>query len=416
MPILLCGTLTYRFTYDAPYWDEWSYVEPVARAFEGTLTPADFWVRINEHIQFVSSLIVIPLAWLTRWNMRYETGLTLICFIGTFGLVARFVARAAHIRRDGGSRWFLPVMALLMFSPSQYAVWHWGLHASIAAAVFFIVSTLVLLAGRTLRKRSVGAAIVTGFAATFSVGGGFAVWPAGAVAISARSDLGATRKTAVLAAWLTAGLAACAVFLLAGGAPADVGGERVDLFDYAMYVCAYLGGPLAPYSGPVAFVCGGVFAVVLGWFVQMFKRGDADRFDGFVFGLMSVGITAGVLTAFKHTPEGPANAISSRFLPWSTLTWCGVLAGLYRESPRLSSAPRYMQFAVIVAVAAVLAGWGFGAYEADERYDAFMLGREALLAGPAGENIRFLHPDPDVVAELRPLLVEHRLTVFREGP
>jgi hypothetical protein len=415
VPVLACAAMAFRYAYDAPYWDEWIYVEPVVHAFEGRLTPADFWVRINEHVQFVSSLMIIPLARLTHWDMRYEIAVTLAFFIAAFLLLAGTVRDAERESNARGSLWAVPAIALLMFSPSQYAVWNWGLHVSIATAVFFIVASLRLLAVSRLTAGWIGAAVLTAWAATFSVGGGLSVWPAGAIAILLRQDVVRSRRVAFLGAWLAAGIAACALYLSGGrGLPPNTGERALRIVDIVLYVFAYLGGPLSPYSGAFAVVLGVAHILVVVWILVELRRRSTDRFDAFVLALMSVGLTVGLLTSLKHAHEGAANAISSRFLVWPTLSWCAVVFALHRNAPVLRATPRTVLMGVFLAIALVSAGWGYGVYRADERYDAFLLGRTALIENPDSRDLQFLHPDPEVIGALRPKLVEHGLTVFRD--
>lgn len=363
VPIVVCAVLALRYAYDAPYWDEWSYVEPVSRAFEGTLRPADFWVRNNEHILFTSSLIVIPLARLTHWDMRFEVLLTVFFFAAAFGFLARIASRAERIRAGSGSIWVWPLIAMMMFSPSQHAIWSWGLHLCIGLAVFLIFAAL----GALVRVR------------------------------------------------LTAGSIAAAVFLSGrGDVPEYAPRATAGMTDYFVYVLAYIGGPLVPYSGHLAFVAGTGFMVVAGFLAVSWAKPNADRIDVFLLGLLTVGMTVGMLTAIKHAHEGPANAVSSRFLPWPTLSWCAVLIAWYRAVPRLGAASWRTGFAAAMLGVVLVCGWLFGAYTMDERHDAFLYGRRALVEDSQHANLSYLHPRWRELGPLREKLIEHRLTVFRE--
>ena len=127
-----------------------------------------------------------------------------------------------------------------------------------------------------------------------------------------------------------------------------------------------------------------------------------------------MGITIGLLTAIKHAHEGVENAVSSRFLPWPTLAWCAVLIAWYRSAPRLKTASWRTTFASAMLGVVLVCGWVFGAYTMDERHDAFLYGRRALVEDPQHVNLSYLHPRWSELGPLREKLIEHRLTVFRE--
>ncbi len=417
LPFLMCAVLAFAFAYDAPYWDEWVYVVPIARAFQGELSLSDFVVRLNEHIYVVSSLIVIPLARATHWDLRWEIGLILALYAGTFAQFFRALRRVERVSGRMGSMWAAPAVSSLLFSCSQYALWNWGLHASLATAVFFTVSAIGLLGSGPLDRRRLAIAGACGWAATFSIGGGLSVWPAGAVALLIRARAEPTRAWKSLAVWLVIGTAAAGVYLRAGSPlPADMGHRVADPVVFVLYVLAFLGGPLAVGQGGVAVVLGMVLiAALASWSARSSHRDSkaAAAARPVVIGLACAALVVGVLTATKHSHEGVANAISSRFLPWGTLAWCGLVIAAYAEFPVLGLAPRRVRFAVAAALAAVLAGSALGSYRADERHDAFLLGRRALIDAPQSDEMKFLHPQPESLGELRGLLIRHRLTVFR---
>lgn len=418
---MACVAFAFWYAYDAPYWDEWVYVTPVARAFEGELSLADFWVRVNEHIYVVSSLIAIPLARMTHWNLRYEVACILAFYTATFVFLVASLVRADRIGLHTGSRWAVFPISILIFSFSQHALWNWGLHLGIATAVFFLLASLWMLSQKRVNPAWVGGGCLLAWAATFSIGGGLSVWPAGAILLALRRDIPLGRRLAYGAAWLAAGGAASAVYLWSGdNVPSDAAERATDPLAFAAYLVAYLGGPLSPYDGRIALAAGFIFVALFGvWAVRRLTGGATDpgraAFRSFVFGLASVGATVGVLTALKHAHEGVDNAISSRFLPWPTLSWCALVLGVYEEFPRLSAAPRWVQVGVGAVTLSILAGSGLGVYVADERHDAFLIGRRALIEGEEA-GLEWLHPDPARVVALRPFLVEHRLTVFRDTP
>ncbi len=51
-----------------------------------------------------------------------------------------------------------------------------------------------------------------------------------------------------------------------------------------------------------------------------------------------------------------------------------------------------------------MASSAYGTYRADERHDAFVLGRAALLEGRVDDDLRYLYPEPDVPMRMRETL------------
>lgn len=414
-----CGALAFLFAIDAPYWDEWAYVPLVTSAFDGTLKPADLWFRVNEHVFLLPSAITVALARLTHWDMRYEIGFNILFFTLAFLVLARMVMRADSTAERRGTLWVVPLTAVLVFSFSQRAVWVWGLHLAVGLAVLLLMLALYILSSGTLRWPRVVFALACAIGASFSIGGGLAVWPAGAVLLALRPGLDRNRRLGLIGVWcLVAALTAWA-YLTGGDAVPPETGERLrQPLVIVPYVLAFLGGPLAAYHGAAAVVFGVLLLAAVAWLLTDHRSTRADD-NGMAVALMGallvVGPTIAILAGLKHAHEGVAQAISSRLLPWPTLSWCGLLLGLYARCPRLGVMRRGGRILIGLVLAGGMASSFFGAYKAEERHDAFLLGRRALLEDPENGALIFLHPRPDEIRALRPILVQHRLTIFREA-
>jgi len=418
LPFLVCAAFAFAFAYDAPYWDEWIYLAPIVRAFEGELSLSDFVVRINEHLCVVPSLIVIPLARATQWDLRWEICVVLAIYAGVFALLYRALRRAEQAAGRPGSMWAAPCLGTLLFSGSQYALWNWSLLVTLASAAFFSVVALGQLSSRNLNARRLALAGLCGWAATFSIGGGLSVWPAGVVALLLRVRPKESRRWPALAAWIAIGAAAAGLYLSAGSTHSlDMARQATNPLAVCLYVLAFLGGPLAVGQGGVAVVLGGLLLAALGFLSlrSASHNGETDRETRpFMIGLVGAALVVGFLTAAKHAHEGVENAISSRFLPWGTLAWCALVIGVYARFPMLGAAPGRLRVALAAGLVAVLASSALGFYKADERHDAFLLGRRALIENPASDDLKFLHPAPETLGPSRDLLIKYRLTVFRE--
>ena len=124
---------------------------------------------------------------------------------------------------------------------------------------------------------------------------------------------------------------------------------------------------------------------------------------------MVLAIGCAVLTGLKQWQEGPDQAISSRYLVWSTMFWIGLL--ILSVNTRVSKRARQL-LVTQVAVLGILAS-AYGAYRADERHNAFELGKAALLTNTTELHLLYMYPTLDVPKQMRNDLVHYKLSLFQ---
>lgn len=415
LPWFVCIAATARFGLDAPYWDQWWYAPVIAGTFSDEFVVSDLWMRVNEHIVFVPNLVLVPLARMTHWNIRIEHALTVLLFTAVFGVLLRNALQTARDSDRAVPIWIAPALAWLLFSYSMHAIWMWGFLSIVGFAMLGVVAAVVLLSADALSWRRFVLAFLAGCAATFSIGGGLSVWPAGAVVLAMRL-LRESKMRVFLAAWLgLGGVVAATYYFTSEGAAIPVIDRLSQPISFVAYVLTFLGAPLGTFNGAVAMLCGIGFCLAL---LPVVKRTfHAPRsFNGVTastWGLVIVAIVSGFLTALKHLPEGYTHAASSRFIAWPTLGWCGLAIWYAAYGAQRERSVMCRRGIGILAACLLILSSACGVYRADERHDAFVLGRDALLSDMASDDLRFLYPEIDVVESFRPLLVEHRLTVFR---
>ncbi|MFP6615098.1 MAG: hypothetical protein VCB26_01715 [Candidatus Hydrogenedentota bacterium] len=74
-----------------------------------------------------------------------------------------------------------------------------------------------------------------------------------------------------------------------------------------------------------------------------------------------------------------------------------------------------MKFLVVGVVFFAVAGTLHGAYRADERHDAFELGKEALRKNNSDQHLLYLYPILDVPQQMRADLIQYELSIFRNA-
>lgn len=413
---MYCAGITFLWGYDGPYWDQWYQVPLIAQAFEGTLRISDCWVLVNEHRVFFPTLLTVSIAPWTHWTLGVELAILMTLMVCAFGLIV-------HSIREKGAHpypWLIPIISLLMFSYSQHNIFMWGLHVAIAMALLAMVGVVALLSRATITPKHLGAAVVLAVISSFSFGAGIVVWMVGLILLLSRVRENRKLVVRYTSAWFASAVVVMAFYFIgyektaANGTATDALGHPIQ---FVIYIFAYLGAPLAPYDGRVLPLNGwcafamGVFGVGAALIVLRVALGKSSlsSVDRFGLGLLAIGVCCAGLTALKQWPEGVNQATSSRYIAWSTLFWVGILL-LSRERAK---SWHFYPFLLTLIVVLVSAASLYGTYVANERFDAYAMGKRALITETHPEDLRFVYPTRDVVDELRPILVEYGLAQFR---
>lgn len=416
IPFLALCILVWRYGFDAPYMDAWEFVPTLDRFYAGRLSFADLWHQHNEHRIFLPRTVMVLLAWLTHWNLRAELAATLAFTLGTFVCILALWRRTASrtdIRLLGPA---LLLAGLLVFSPAQYEIWLWGWLLQITMNVFFVVATIVILTGRGYDRTQFVLASLACFAATNS-------FAAGLILVPVYLGLTLWRFWKVPGSWvyfiaasLWAILLVCLYFI---GLKSSAGSSRYvlelrQLPLFLPYVCAYLGAPLANWNAGMAIAIGALGLVTFAGFLTGLIRRHVSSDLAPCLALAAFAIGTALLTAFGRAASGPAQALSSRYIVYSTLFWIAWL-GLFSLWAYKAKQKRTKTawLATILCVAALLIPvYGYGLYRADELHDAFFLGRKALIGEGPQEDLHWLYPVPQNLLERRRTIQEHRLAIL----
>ncbi len=114
------------YAVDVPYWDQWSGLLPlIEKSNRGILTLRDIWWQHNEHRLLFPRIIMIGLARLTSWDIRYELALNVLLAVGSFFTLNHLLSRGRTGSADRLLTWASPMLALMVFSLSQWENWLW---------------------------------------------------------------------------------------------------------------------------------------------------------------------------------------------------------------------------------------------------------------------------------------------------
>jgi hypothetical protein len=411
------------YVIDVPLWDEWQLALHLDRLSSGTLTARTFWEQHNEHRPMFPVLILLTIARLTGWDVRWEVAANLAVGVGIFVLYGVYL-RSAWRARGGAPVWLVPVISALAFSTVQWENWVWGWQMSVMLCALMSLAVSSLIArGADSPRRLVGA-VACATCATYSFASGLTLWLSQLPGVWLTAG---ARRRAHTAAWLAAGAVVYASYFYKFERPyqAPISANFVSLDAVralVMYVFTYVGTPLGAYGAGAAAVCG---AAGTGLFVGFAVRLRALRDDPayrlpVLIGLQT--LATACVSGLGRAYMGGDQAMSSRYTTLSLPLWCAIvfLATLWWQTmpaaaPWRWRGPRAVTAALVAGVLTVsyaqsaLAGLDVVA----ARSEMIMYARRALLTGKSDALLKLLFPVTDSLRERRAIAMRRRLSVFR---
>ena len=437
LPPLLAALYAARFKLGVPYYDSWALVPDLQKMFAGQLTWADVWQPYNEHRILLPRLVMLGLARFTGWDDGYEVALNLVLAAAAgLALLVQWRATAARLGRPwlGG---LAALIALLVFSLTQWENWVWGWQLVYYLYTACAVGALLLLANWDGRWRRWLGAAALGLAATFSLGMGLLVWPVGLLLLLWPG--GPARRWRAAALWAALGVVVYALYF--SGYPRLPGPGPLQIIlqqplALAHYIFNYLGSPVFNYDyaylfgflGTLAWWASAVWLVWRAWRTSGAWPDTQPLLPYLGLGLYSQAGAA--MVAVSRVQFGTHQAIASRYVTLSYPFWVSLVVLVYWVGASQPAAPRqpgwrflgrvhtWTRLALVGVTALVLlsatAGAALGYYW---RYQAVQPARAALLAGaPLSDALlTTLYPDPAVARPLLEFLRQEHLSLFHAG-
>lgn len=390
MPPLAVALMMLRYALDFPMLDQWEMVPLLQNWQAGSLALADLLAQHNEHRPVLHRIVVLPLALLTRWEVRIEPWLAFACACGSLGVLMR---RLSGIAMGVGPFQF--AVAVLVFSAAQWQNFLLGWQFQLMLGALLCVTCVHALTRDSLATRQVVLAAGLALAAMFTFGNGVLLWPVGAMILWARRanvPVGGPRLAIV---WLMLGALATTGYLW--------NFERVTseastwhpgtLFAYAL---AYLGAPLFPYHPLGALLLGGLGMAGAAW-LALRMRASGEAIAGqrcFFTGLLLLAVGSACITAHARGAHGIEQALSSRYVTFALWFWIALLFGALYVLPRKACLRAALPL-LLLALAASL----HGAYRWSEHANAYATARPALLKLQPAPELRWLYPDEQRLLE-----------------
>jgi hypothetical protein len=450
-PLVFLIWTVFHYAVAVPFWDEWELVPLLDKTYHGGPAFHDLWAQHNEHRLLFPQIIMLALARLTHWDVRYELALNLLLALGIFAVFVHQVKLTARKLGLGGLRWAVPVIALIVFSLAQYQNWLWGWQMQMFLNVLAVLGGLVLLANETFHWRRFACAALLGIVATYSFANGLLFWPVGWCLLFV-ATAGTKARKAALAGWTLISILTLASYLYHYQKPEEHPPLNLVFkmpLEYAAFVLKYTGNLCAQYvggsdasDGAFELIFGLAALVAFGWAVTMLlRRRMADvRTLLPYFGMSLYSLGSALMTGIGRAGLGSNQALYSRYGTMMVPFWVALVVFLFLlrdggvQTADAAAVPKpchdrsapdgcrtIAEWSLLASIILLLLGsiCALAGVQELSRYQAY--GRTALLnvAAHPGSAIDYtglslLYPRPEVVLQRYPILVQHHLSVFRD--
>lgn len=450
LPLVTLIWVVARYAVDVPYLDQWELVPLLDKMYRGELGFHDLWMQFNEHRIFFPKLIMLGMARLTQWNIRYEAAVNVVLVIGVWLVLAWQIRATATVFGQRRLRWALPACSLVAFSISQYENFLWGWQIQVLLGLLAALGSILLLANQPFSWKKFTAALLLGIVATFSFANGALVWPIG-LALLCVTAIDAGCKRAALSGWTIGGIICFWLYVRdyhkpAGHPPLTFIFNQPIVF--VSYVLKYIGSTCAQYgeggifpdriSALVFGVAG--FAVLgwAGWKTAVRMRDNRAALAPYV-AMCAYSLGTALITATARAGFGRGQALCSRYCSMTGPLWLSMIVMLMLLSgrdgsgesiqaaarpstkpdlPRDARIARWLLSGVVIFLAfssgfAIRSAKEFSERLTKSRQDVIALRTNSSAKDPH-EELLTLSGDPQLVIQEYPVLLTNRLSLFRE--
>jgi len=175
LPVLFMGICILKYSVNFPFSDQWPLAIMFEKIYSGNLSFGDLFAQFHESRKFFPRLIFIGLAYLTNWDVRAEMLviflLTCIVSLNVY-LLSRLTLKGSFVTEF----FLLAISNLLIFSPSQYENWLWGIQVVVYIPIACLTGCLVIAQRKlSLRTKSIVCFCLC-TVSTFSYANGMLTW------------------------------------------------------------------------------------------------------------------------------------------------------------------------------------------------------------------------------------------------
>ncbi|NES03755.1 MAG: hypothetical protein F6K22_13415 [Okeania sp. SIO2F4] len=175
IPAIVLGVLILKYSVNVPIQDQWQISDIFEKFNQGTLSFNDLIAQHNESRKFFPRLIFLALAFLTKWNIKYEMLVTfLLAWIVSVNiyLLNRLTIGGSQIK----SLTIALVSNIFIFSAVQYENWLWGIQIVVFTPIVCITSCILIAYSRLNNLAKIFICMVLSTISTFSYANGLLAW------------------------------------------------------------------------------------------------------------------------------------------------------------------------------------------------------------------------------------------------
>jgi hypothetical protein len=398
---------------NVPYYDEFAYQGFLYRRYLGELTLADVWRYQNsEHRIFFNTIVFWILAQWGGWDVVREQCFSVASLAATQLVLWRIVLRTIARR--------YVVLALLSVSFALYSLAQaenlaWGIEMVWFIPNLCLVAVVWLLTRGLPDLRSFAAAVAVATIGSLTMTQGLIIWPVGFVCMLVRRE--PVRRQL---AWVVLG--AVVIGIVRTGIRPVASVPHVPLAahigDFALFVFAYLGAPLAgSYGVQASAFCGALALLALAALVVLDLRA-ADRSTVIAqrlpwYAIAFYVLIAAIVTAYGRVGYGVTQAVAGHYITLQALFSVGLLGAL---ASRFGTATSWKKAAIGTAAGVITlcvvqqsaVGWSTWQAISERRQADFA----AIVQGDV-LGADDLWPDPRLLHELLLEMQNSRTGIFR---
>jgi len=413
--------LIYTYGVNVPYWDQWELVPIFEKLHSGQLTIYDLWNQHNEHRLLFPKLIMLALASITDWDIRYEFYANLVIAGITWFLLCLILQRSFG---DNLPPWLLTALSFLIFSPVQWENWTWGWMIQIFLTVSATVAAIWAINRWHDQLKGLIFAIAFAIIASYSFNTGLLTWVI-LIILSVKQQ----RRWKQITLLFGASVATTVLYYYNYIKPAHHPSLLYSIIHpckFTMYVLAYLGLPLGR-DRTSSIIIGLFILIVTTAAIIRIRQENKREFDKLLpwIALSLYAFLSACATGVGRAGFGVGQALASRYTTISNLSlisalvivtlWMQYHLNIQKNMTRRLNT--YMRFILIILILAYAANFLHGIKKMARRSEKL---QEAALCLSSdiqkvpNESLEILYPNAVIVRHRTKTLHDLRLSIFRD--